>query len=100
MAWTNLNTCKSFTEVFGVTLKALSAVNCSEVIIFNNTSVPLLVYDNNYIGANDMFVVPVSGSMTFRGITNSEQVSAKASSGSGTVSYRAQAFSDNPLNAY
>jgi len=100
MAWNNLNSCFSHTEVFGTTLKVLSAQNCSEVVIYNNGSSQLYVYDNNFSDASNAFVIPVSGNMTFRGVTNSDQVSANFGTGSGSVSYRTQFFSNFPMTVY
>lgn len=100
MPWVNLNTCLSFTETFGTTLKKLSSANCSEVIIYNNGALGLNVVDNNRTGAAFTFTIPASGQMTFRGITYSDSVSASYASGSGSVSYRTQGFSSFPLNVY
>ena len=105
MAWQNLNICSSFTETYSTNLKKLSAAQCCEVDIYNLGTGPLLVYDNDSLSqptlsAVSSFTVPPSTNYTFRGITNSEQVSAKFGSGGGLVSYRTQYFSSNPLNIY
>lgn len=102
MPWNNLNTCYSVTDVFTNTLKQLSAYNCSEVVILNLGASPLRVWDVNSIAANNStsFIVPPSAEMTFRGITNSEQVSASFITGTGTVTYRTQFFSSFPLTVY
>lgn len=101
MAWQNNNVCYSQTETFGTTLKQLSSFACSEVLISNYSSSPLYVYDNNNNG-NIMysFVLPPSARETFRGITDSAQVSAQFISTPGLVSYRTQYFSNFPLNVY
>ena len=105
MAWQNLNICNSFTETYSTNIKKLSAAQCCEVDIYNLGNGPLLVYDNDSltqasISAFSSFTVPPSTNYTFRGITNSEQVSAKFGSGGGLVCYRTQYFSSNPLNIY
>lgn len=100
MAWTNLNTCFSFTETFGTTLKQLSSTNCSEVLISNYSSAPLYIFDNNNNAPGNAFVLPPSGRETIRGITDSAQVSAYFITTPGLVSYRTQCFSSFPLNIY
>lgn len=99
-AFTNINQCFSFTETYSTNLKRLSSADCSEVIIYNNSGAKLLVFDNNNSAAANSFVVPPSGVMTFRGITNSQQVSAQTDVGTGSISYRTQYFSMFPLNIY
>jgi len=100
MAWQNLNICNSFTETYSTNLKKLSAAQCCEVDIYNLGNGPLLVFDNDASLTSSSFTVPPSSNYTFRGITNSEQVSAKFGSGGGLVCYRTQYFSSNPLNIY
>lgn len=102
MNWQNLNRCYSFTETFGTTVKTLSSAFGCEVIIHNYGPNFLYVYDSpdyNFSSALTFAVAP-SGSMTFRGITSSDQVSAGYLAGTGLVSYRVQYFSSNPLNTY
>jgi len=100
MSWTNNNVCFSFTESLGTTMKALCTnQDCSEVFIYNLTSGPLVIYDNNNTNYLNSFTIPSSAFWTIRGITNSAQVSAVATI-PGLVSYRTQKFSDMSLFNY
>jgi hypothetical protein len=105
MAWNNLNLCFSVTDSFTTSLAKLSSFNCSEVIVLNLGSNPLKVWDNGSLlnpapSALCCFVVPPSAEMTFRGLTNSNQVSAAFVAGAGLVSYRTQFFSSFPMTVY
>jgi len=100
MTWTNLNSCFSFTETFGTSLKQLSSVNCSEVLISNYSSAPLYIFDNNNSALGNSFVLPPSARETIRGITDSALISAYFIATPGLVSYRTQCFSSSPLNTY
>ena len=98
----NINQCYSFNDTFAVTLKALSAQPCSEVIIWNRTGKNLYVYDQNRIRDDQRLEIPVASAAAplqpyvIRGLTNAEQVSAKTGSSSGLVFWRTQFFSSNP----
>lgn len=105
MAWQNLNICHSVTDTFTTTFTKLSSFTAGEVIILNLGSFPLRVWDVNSLQTPSIsslacFTIPPSADMTFRGLTNSDQVSAAFLSGTGLVSYRTQYFSSNPLNTY
>lgn len=97
MAWENRNIGYSFTETFGPSLKALSAVSCSEVTVFNFGPAALRVYDNNRSADSQSLLVPVSADVIIRGVTSSDAVSAKFTAGSGPVSYRTQYYSLGPI---
>jgi hypothetical protein len=109
-SFTNLNACYSFANSFSTTLQQLSGtpinptVNCSEVIVQNLGASPLYVWDNNnfnsVLSANYAYVVAPSAEATFRGLTDSSQLSARFLTGSGWVTFRTQYFSSNPLNIY
>lgn len=89
----NVNECKSFALSLTTTLSAFPSQVCSEVIVKNTTGQGILVYDmNNFDNAN-AFALSAADEFTFRGITNSNQVSAKTTAGTGTVSIRTQFFS-------
>jgi len=49
--------------------------------------------DRGYTGIDEEFEVPADTQFTFRGLTNSNQLSAK---GAGNLFYRTQYFSNNP----
>lgn len=79
-------------------------VSCSEVIVQNLGSSPLYVWDNSNFNFNlsaaYAYVVAPSADFTFRGLTDSSQLSARFLTGTGLVSFRTQYFSSNPLNVY
>ena len=94
--YANLNKCRSFNVTATTTLAALTGAVCSEVLIYNKTGQDLKIYDSGYSNDSYCFLIADGESVTIRGITNSEQVSAKTASGSGTIYYRTQYFSNNP----
>lgn len=89
----NLNTCRTFTLNCSSSLQALTAMPCSEVIILNRTGQVLEIYDQGFTAAANALYLSAGESFTIRGITDSSQVSAKCSTGSGQISYRTQFFS-------
>ena len=96
MEYRNLNICRSFKQSLPSTvLTALSSQTCSEVIFVNRTGVPVEIYDKGYADAANSFLLEDKESDTFRGVTNSDQVSAKAIGGTGNVYYRTQFYSNN-----
>ncbi len=93
MPFTNRNLCKTFNV--GITTSTLGLANqeCSEVIVISTISTTYYDHMNPSVG----FVVPANVEFTFRGLTNSNQLSAKVTtSGSGTLYYRTQYFSFMP----
>ena len=86
MAFTNRNYCKTFNLALNGTAQKLADQECTEVIVSCSSIV------NVYDKANPAvpFVVPANTVFTFRGVTNSFDLSA---SGSGTLSYRTQYYS-------
>tara|TARA_R110000803_G_scaffold158949_2_gene223153 strand:- start:266 stop:586 length:321 start_codon:yes stop_codon:yes gene_type:complete len=92
----NLNKCRSFNQTLpGATIPGTPLVNqvCSEVTIINRTGSNITIYDNGYSSAQNGFLLEDNESTTFRGITNTDQVSAV---GTGDIYYRTQYFSNNP----
>jgi hypothetical protein len=85
----NRNVCKTFNLAAGTKL-ALADQECSEVVVLPAASTTFFDYRNPNVG----FVVPANVVFTFRGLTNSNQLSATVSSG--TLSYRTQFFSCLP----
>lgn len=95
--YVNINKCRSFNQTLpsGSVLTALQAQICSEVIFVNRTGGDVLLFDNGYDDAANGFLLADSESVTIRGLTNSDQLSA-TSSGGGVIYYRAQYYSNNP----
>ena len=104
----NINQCRTFGMKLTTALTVLSGVDvgtgkgtasqgfpCSEVIIYNKTGGVLLITDQNHHGGAHAWEIPDAGEATFRGLTNINQVSAKADT-AGPVYYRTQFFSSNP----
>lgn len=89
MAFFNRNTCKSFALTASGSLQCFQDQECSEVIVVPRGTI--LVYDhmNPTVG----FQVIANQEFTFRGLTNSNQLSA---TGSGVVYYRTQFYSNLP----
>ena len=90
--FTNKNAGKSFKQSLDTNLKALSSFTCSEVLIINSSGQSLLVYDNNNFTDANSLAIPNLDSIVMRGVTNSNQVSAKLASGTGDIYYRAQPY--------
>ena len=94
----NVNQCRSFNQTVGTALTKLSSQPCSEIELFNRTSGNLSAYDNGYSDEAFAMQIPSNSSVILRGLTNSDQVSAKAAS-PGLIFYRTQFFSSNPLRS-
>lgn len=94
----NINQCRSFNQIIGTGLTKLSSQPCSEIELFNRTGGNLSAYDNDYTDEAFAMLIPNNSSIILRGLTNSDQVSAKAAS-SGLIFYRTQFFSSNPLRS-
>ena len=94
--YVNLNKCRSFNFTVGGALEPFVDQVCSEVIIVNRTGLPVNIKDNNYFDDANAFLLEDDESVTIRGVTNSNQVSAICPSGSGPIYYRTQFYSSNP----
>ena len=95
--YVNLNKCRSFNQAISASLLPLTDQICSEVVIVNRTTQPIIVFDSGYTDAQNGFLLGAQESSTFRGITNSDQVSAIATAGgTGTIYYRTQFYSMSP----
>ena len=94
--YVNPNVCRSYNVTATTALAALTGQVCSEVLIYNKTGQDLKIYDNDYSNDSFAFLIADGESITIRGITNSNEVSAKTASGSGTIYYRTQYYSNNP----
>ena len=103
MAYVNPNDCKSFNQPANTAYLPLSSQICSEVFIINKTGQDLKIVDDpngpasaDRVGATNVLLIGDDESVTIRGITNANQVSAATTSGNGTIYYRTQFFSFNP----
>ena len=86
MAHINRNFCKSFNLSIDGSIKKLADQECTEVIVSCPNAIN--VYDKTNPAVP--FSVPANTVFTFRGVTNSFDLSA---TGSGTLSYRTQFYS-------
>jgi hypothetical protein len=86
----NRNVCKTFNITNNGTLKALADQECSEVVVLCPIATTFYDYRNPAVG----FLVPANTIFTFRGLTNSNQLSANGASG--LLCYRTQYFSFLP----
>ena len=97
--YVNLNKCRSFNQTLpgAAVIPGTPLVDqvCSEVIIVNRTGAPITIYDSGYSDAQNGFLLENLESATFRGITNTNQVSAVAVD-SGDIYYRTQYYSNSP----
>jgi hypothetical protein len=89
----NVNECRSYNQPLTTALVGLSSQVCSEVIIYNKSGQEVSIYDSNHAGASNGLVLDDNDVVTIRGVTNSEQVSAKTTSGTGLLYYRTQYYS-------
>lgn len=94
----NINQCRSFNLIVGTAMTKLSSQPCSEIELHNHTGGILSAYDNGYSGEEFAYRVDIGERVTLRGLTNSDQVSAKSAT-AGRLFYRTQFFSMNPLRS-
>ena len=86
----NRNVCKTFRHTQNNTLIQLESQMCSEVIVCPSKETTF--YD--FRAPSDGFIVPADQVFTFRGLTNSNQLTAIGASGD--LCYRTQYFSYSP----
>jgi len=103
MPFQNLNQCYSFNQVVTHTsLAKLSSFPCSEVLITNATSNAqlLLIYDNNNTADARAFAINAGDTVSVRGVTTSDLLSAKfaAAPTGGVVYCRAQYYSHSTIS--
>ena len=91
----NLNQCRSFNLIVGTSMTKLSSQPCSEIELHNTTGGILSAYDNGYSGEEFAYRLDTGEKAILRGLTNSDQVSAKAAT-AGRIFYRTQFYSSNP----
>ena len=96
MPFVNKNKSYSFNMLVDTNLVALSSFTASEVLISNKSGQDLFIYDNDYTTDDRRFLIKTSESMVLRGITNTNEVSAKTNSqySSGSVYFRSAYFSN------
>ena len=94
MPFVNKNKSYTFNKDIGTTLSILSSFEASEVLISNKSGQDLYIYDNNVFTDDRRFLLKTSESMVLRGITNTNEVSAKTGALSGTVYFRSAYFSN------
>lgn len=94
MAFVNKNKSFSFNMDIGTTLTALSAFECSEVLIINKSGQDAYIYDNEFTADDRRLLLQDSESIVLRGITNTNQVSAETTSSSGKFYFRSAYFSN------
>lgn len=85
---------RSFNQVLTTSLAPLSAHRCSEVLIINRTGQDVYIYDNNNFDDSNRLLIADLESLVLRGVSNSESVSAKTSTGTGSLYFRAQMYSN------
>ena len=87
---------KSFKQEINGTLTKLNHWECSEVVIINRSGDSILIFDNNNVDPDDHLLILDGESMTFRGLTNSESVSALTENGAtGDIYVRANFYSNH-----
>ena len=86
MAHINRNFCKTFSLAIDGSIKKLADQECSEVIVCAPNATTIYDKTNPTVG----FYVPKDVLMSFKGVTNSSDLSA---SGTGTLYYRTQFYS-------
>ena len=94
MPFVNKNKSYSFNMTIGTSLTQLSGFTASEVLISNKTGQDLYLYDNDNFLDDNRFLIKNSESIVLRGITNTNEVSAKTGAASGTVYFRSAYFSN------
>lgn len=87
MAFSNKNICKNHNLTLGAGYAALADVECSEIVVLPSAATTFS--DDNSNLSSTEFVIAANTEFTFRGITNSNQISAK---GTGTLYYRTQYY--------
>ena len=94
MAFTNINECRNKSITTSASYQELANQECSEIIVLGPTDG---VYIADGAGVRDplaanAFLVPAGEFVTFRGLTNSNELSALRGSGNQTMYYRTQFF--------
>lgn len=95
----NLNHCRSGNvNLNSTTLVALCSFIGSEVFISNKTGQTIKIFDQGYTGHGDAFLLDDNDTITIRGLTNCNQVSAIIDANNaqqGRIYIRSQFYSFN-----
>ena len=102
--FTNQNVCNSYaTFLKGTGIHRLSAAECTEVILINNTGNIIKVWDDLEFGhsavanVQQYMEIAAGGTFTFRGLTDCDQLSASSTAtGNDIITYRSQFYSNFP----
>lgn len=94
MSFVNKNKSYSFNINVTTALVELSSFVASEVLISNKSGQVINIFDNERNGADQAFQLDDNDSIVLRGITNTNEVSAQTTSGSGTVYFRSAYYSN------
>ena len=95
--YVNPNVCRSFSLALANTnLTSLTGQVCSEVLVINKSGENLSLFDNGDEQSDHCVMIGDGESITIRGLTNSNQLSAKLAANTGTIYYRTQYYSNNP----
>lgn len=89
-----LNLSKTYLQTFGTGFTPLSSFVGSEVLIVNRGSNAVNIYDNNEFNDSFSLILSAGESVTFKGISNTNQVSAKTGTGTTQLNYRVSRFSN------
>ena len=93
MPFVNKNKSYTFNMTVDTSLTQLSGFIASEVLISNKSGENLYIYDNNFTTDDRRFLLEDNESIVLRGITNTNEVSAKTGANSGPVYFRSAYFS-------
>ena len=90
----NRNKSYSFNLTINTGLCCLPDYTGSEVLINNKTGQTVNIFDNGRVAASEAFILEDNESIVLRGISNTQQVSAQTTGGSGTIYFRSAYFSN------
>ena len=94
MPFVNKNQSYSFNMNIDTSLVALSSFTASEILISNKSGQDLYIYDGGNVTDDRRFLLGDSESIILRGITNTNEISAKTGTNSGVVYFRSAYFSN------
>ena len=94
MAFTNINECKNKNITLSTSYQELANQECSEIIVLGPTD-GVYIADGASVRdplAANAFLVPAGDYVTFRGLTNSNELSALRGGSNSVMYYRTQFF--------
>lgn len=95
----NPNKCFSFNKSFTTAVAVLSSFSCSEALIYNSGTDSVYIYDFDPTDTTRRFLLKANDTITIRGITNTDVLSAAAVSTTTTLYVRTAYFGAlNPPN--